>query len=62
MLAALWMPVRIRRKTPTRIILARELPVPDATVERMVATCWVTNDVKPLPPQAVANGQALQCW
>jgi hypothetical protein len=25
-------------------------------------TGWVTNIVKPLPPQAVAVGQALQCW
>jgi hypothetical protein len=44
------------------IILAQHLPEPHATVERMVANCWVTNNVKPLPPQAVANGQALHRW
>ena len=55
-------PVRIRINLPTWIILAQVLPEPHATVERMGANCWITNTVKPLPPQAVANGQALQCW
>jgi len=41
------MTVEIRIKMLTRIILAQDLPEPHATVERMVATCWVTNNVKP---------------
>jgi hypothetical protein len=53
------MTAEIRRKTPTFRNLARDLPEPGSTVERMVATCWITNNVKPLPPQAVANGQAV---
>jgi hypothetical protein len=52
----------IRIKTLMSRNLARDLPQPGSTVERMVATCWVTNNVKPLPPQAVANGQALPWW
>jgi hypothetical protein len=47
---------------PACKFLAQKLPQTDATVERMVATCWVTNHVKPLPPKAVANGQALHGW
>ncbi len=50
------MPARIRRKMPARKFLAQNLPQLDLTVERMVATCWVTNHVKPLPPKPVANG------
>jgi hypothetical protein len=47
---------------PACKFLAQKVPQPDLTVERMVATCWVTNHVKPLPPKAVANGQALHGW
>jgi hypothetical protein len=60
--ARLSMTAGIRIKTLTSRILAQDLPQPGSTVERMVATCGVTNNVKPLPPQAVANGQALPCW
>jgi hypothetical protein len=48
----------IRIKTLMSRTLAQDLPQPGSTVERMVATCWVTKNVKPLPPQAVAHGQA----
>ena len=44
---------------PAQIILAQDLREPHAAVERIVVA---TIDNKPLPPQAVAVGQALQCW
>jgi len=40
---------------------ARQLREPGLAVERMVAnTAWKVSVVKPLPPKAVAEGQALQ--
>jgi len=33
-----WMPVRIRRYLPMCVILAQDLPKPNSTIERMVAT------------------------
>jgi hypothetical protein len=53
------MPARIRRNMPSRIILAWYLPSRTSPSNALWQTGWATNIVKPLPPQAVANGQAL---